>query len=75
MSDYNGWKNFETWNVVLWINDDEGLSSIASGSRNYDDLAEQLRECSITETPDRVSYNDSGLDRRELDRALLELRE
>ena len=22
MSDYNGWKNFETWNVNLWFGDD-----------------------------------------------------
>lgn len=22
---YNGWKNYETWNVNLWLNNDEGL--------------------------------------------------
>jgi hypothetical protein len=75
MSDYNGWKNYETWNVALWINNDEGLYSLASECTCYDDLADQLRECSITETPDRVSYSDSGLDRRALDRTLKELRE
>jgi hypothetical protein len=27
MSDgYNGWKNWETWNLVLWMNNDEGIS-------------------------------------------------
>ncbi len=22
---YNGWKNWETWNVALWLGNDEGL--------------------------------------------------
>ena len=75
MTDYNGWKNYETWNVALWINNDEGLASFASECASYNDLAEQLRDCGITETPDHVAYNDSGLDRRELDAALQEFRE
>ncbi len=73
MTDYNGWTNYETWNVALWINNDEGLCSLASDCRTYNDLAEQLRECGVTETPDQVPYNDSGLDRQELDEVIREL--
>ena len=28
---YNGWKNYNQWNVVLWINNDESLYFFALG--------------------------------------------
>lgn len=73
---YNGWKNYETWNVALWIQNDEGLYNIAKDYRRhgYEALAEMLREeLNFRETPDRVALNDSGLDIDELDDMLREL--
>lgn len=28
---YNGWKNYETWNVALWIDNDEGIYNAVRG--------------------------------------------
>lgn len=73
MSDYNGWKNYETWNVALWIGNDEGLYSMAKSSKDYDSFVELLREMEITETPDKVAWNDSGLDVERLNEMMEEL--
>ena len=75
MTGYNGWSNRATWNVALWINNDEGLYNMAVEHRphSYESFAEYLREMYVIETPDKVAYNDSGLDIAELDAMLAEL--
>lgn len=74
MARYNGWKNRETWNVALWIGNDEGLYNMARECKTYADFATQMREFGHTETPDGVAYNDSGLDTQALDDLIGELR-
>lgn len=59
---YNGWKNYETWNVALWIGNDEGLYNWSREYRDYGTFAASLRDADILETPDHVAYNDSELD-------------
>ena len=71
---YNGWKNHATWNVALWIGNDEGLYEYAKTCDNYNDFVVGMREfCDSTETPDRVAWNDSGLDYERLDELIEEL--
>lgn len=72
---YNGWANWETWNVALWIGNDEGLYHEAKRFRalGYSKFANYLRELQLTETPDGAAYNDSGLDTEALDEMLGEL--
>ena len=74
-STYNGWKNYETWNVALWLGNDEGLYHLAREYRNagYKALAENLKEFGSYETPDGVAWTDSGLDYSELNEMLVEL--
>ena len=75
---YNGWTNYETWNVALWIGGDEGLYNFAKEFESYDDFVSNLKEVSGDssigyQTPDGVAWNDSGLDHSELDEMLKEL--
>jgi hypothetical protein len=84
---YNGWANYETWNVALWIGNDEGLYNEAKRfrSRGYEAFAKYMREtgkeCTVNgmvpaiyiQTPDDVAWDDSGLDIEALDQMLAEL--
>lgn len=71
----NGWANYETWNVSLWLNNDENLyfamlDAIRNGARTYEDVCEYM---GLTgETKDGVTWNDSALDTAELDAMIVE---
>ena len=80
-TEYNGWANYETWNVALYIGNDEGLYNMAmnhaSSPTPYKDFVEDLQEITegpiSYETPDGVAWNDSGLDVEALDEMIREL--
>tara|TARA_R100001530_G_scaffold127806_1_gene97195 strand:+ start:3520 stop:3750 length:231 start_codon:yes stop_codon:yes gene_type:complete len=66
MTNYNGWTNYETWNVALWIDNEEGWKILAEESGDYKSFIERMREGDSLETPDRVAWNDSGINVREI---------
>jgi len=66
---YNGYSNYETWNVALWISNDERLYSIASGCSCYNEFIDVMRDLGSLETPDNVAWNDTGIDRDEVEDA------
>mgnify|MGYP003674346847 FL=1 len=80
---YNGWANYETWNVALWIGNDEGLYESAKGAGTYTRFRDLFRDYDTSdqstafrisiETPDGVAWNDSGLDIDALDEMIAEL--
>jgi hypothetical protein len=69
---YNGYANYQTWNVCLWIANDEGLNHFAARSNSYEDFKNDLREYAKSqdniayETPDGVAWNDSAVSLTEL---------
>ena len=70
---FNGYANYETWNVSLWYCNDEGLYELAKEAGDYSSFVERCRELGIVETPDQVALNDSSIDTSELDQEIAEL--
>ena len=75
-TDYNGWANRATWNVALWLNNDEGLyRTVCEYVRrypdpSYDGLAHLLDKLIGPATPDGVRWFDSTIDTDALDETL-----
>ena len=72
---YNGWANWETWNVSLWIQNDQGLYDAAKGCRSYQDLVMMLRDRGSKETPDGCRWDDPAIDGMEINEMMADLYE
>lgn len=71
---YNGWSNYETWNVALWLQNDFGLYSIATLCTDYWDFISSCVETGMVKTtPDGVYFDDPRLNFQELDYMIQEL--
>ena len=77
---YNGWANYQTWNVILWMDNDEKLHDIAHKVSSYKEFREAISfhyspfftgGClyypMAFETPDNVAWNDSAICMEEVD--------
>lgn len=73
---YNGWKNRATWNVALWMGNDEGLYSLAKECAERcprSPYGEFVRIMGAdTRTPDGFKYGGKSLDRRALNACMRE---
>ena len=63
---YNGWTNWETWNVTLWIQNDQGLHTLAYESGSYENFLSVLEELNVVATPDGVRYADPEVNATEI---------
>lgn len=72
-ADYNGWANYETWNVALWIQNDMTTYNMARGYLSYDALIPRLEGLWGQMTPDGVRWMDGLIDTDELDEMIQDL--
>jgi hypothetical protein len=74
LTTYNGWANYPTWNVALWLSADEGLYQVTMDAQHKGDpylvVVDMLTEYGVYQTPDGVSYTDKRLNIRELNRMI-----
>jgi hypothetical protein len=69
---YNGWKNWSTWNVALWLGNDEFLYKLSRRFVHYKDLANKLEEIGMICTLDGAKFKDEDLDTYALDEWLMD---
>ena len=72
-TDYNGWTNYETWNVALWLQNDEQAYNIAVKYSEYDRLIPRLELIFGQMTPDGVRWMDGLINTDEIDEMLSDL--
>lgn len=78
---YNGWTNYQTWNVALWIENQRFLYTTAvnfmknyTGTSPYKDYIKYMH-LSNQKTLDDVKWNDSTLNHIELNQLMNEFKE
>ena len=81
---YNGWANYQTWNVSLWIQNDEFLYNtakacveFAEGETPWNKFQRCMMDGQIgrylNQTPDGVEWNDDSIDADAINEMISEL--
>jgi len=76
MKKYNGWENYETWNVMLWLRETESLCSVIQNILTNSQTSLTYRELIYllcledTKTGDGVAFINDNLNYEELNEGI-----
>ena len=60
---YNGWHDWTTWNVALWINNDECFYNIAKDCKDYMDFLYEMQSMiGSFATPDGADWGEANIE-------------
>jgi hypothetical protein len=70
---FNGWANWATWNVALWLQNNERMYNVARQHNSYDALIPYIENLFGQMTPDGARWMDATIDTVALDEMLIDL--
>jgi hypothetical protein len=71
---YNGYKNYNTWNVALWLANDESLYNAVKGCNSWKEAKQVLHDIHWTMTPDGVEIENPSVSHKEMDKFIKEIK-
>ena len=70
---FQGWANWATWNVALWLGNNEALYKVARQFTHYDSLIPYLESGFGQMTPGGARWMDPTIDTAALDKMLTDM--
>ena len=60
---YNGWTDWTTWNVALWINNEQSIYNVAAECEDYVEFLWEMQAMSgFYSTPEGADYGEANLE-------------